>query len=455
MRVTFVNPNYGNPAGPVIETALPPLDLVNCATILQKKGFHVEIVDAAILKMDAKEVASKVTGNDVVAVTTFSLSKWQTPPLEMPHFYDVLTELKNCGPRPFIITLGPNSLFNPEGLAKVSDLVVLGQAEPFFEQLTPTMRTEDYFGLDGIAFMKGGRFIRKGKPQWYDLKRLPQPNLKLLPHLNYRYAILNGPMMVVETSRGCPEDCSFCFRGMTNYTFSSKNSEQVINELRYIQNKLGIDHVWFADLSIDAAKNVFKAWMREFIRQNLKIRWGCNIRISALEDEQIVKLMGEAGCEVVSVGIEGVTQNAFDDLKKNKNEKTVIQKIKLLKEHGIKTLGYFLLGSAYEETEDDIDKAIKFAKSVGLNYAVFYIAIPYPSTRFYDQIKPRPLNLSSEKIPKCYTKHFTHNQLIRLRKRAYLRFYLRPRNIVSHLGQLRHPKDYFRTVKLFWNIIRE
>lgn len=454
MRVSFVIPHYGNSAKPVIEMSMPPLNLVNCATILQKNGFAVEVIDAAISKMTAEEVASRLSGSDVVAVMSSSLLKWHCPPLDIPHYYTLVEKLKNIKQPPFIIALGPHSLFNAEGLARVVDLVVLGQAEPFFEKLTPIMKTEEYFSLEGIAFLQDDRVIRRGKPLRYDLKRLPQPNLKLLPYLNYRSVILDGPMMLVETSRGCPEDCSFCFRGMTDYTFSSKTGAQVVNELKYLHDELGIHRVFFTDLAIGVAKEVFKTWMREIVKQKLTFRWACNVRISTLEDEALVELMGKAGCEVVCVGIESAKKKAFEDFKKTKNETTVIRTIQLLKKHDIKVMGFFLLGSIYDENEKDIEDTIQFAKRICLDYAAFYIAIPYPTTRFYRQIGRQHGILSSENIPFCYSKNLTHRQLTRLRKKAYLSFYLSPRYIRSNLSQLFKPRDYVRNLRVFLNLIR-
>lgn len=454
MKVTFVNPNYRTCNTPVLERGQPPIDIVNCATILQKKGFQVEVVDASLLKMSAEEVASRAVNSDVVVITTTSVNNWQQPRWDIPDFYEVVDRLREYKSSPFIIAFGPHSLFNVEGLARVSDLVVIGQPEPFFERLTPVMRTEDYRRLDGIAFFMGGRLVRRQGPQRYDLRRLPQPNLKLIPYSAYKLVILEGPMMTVETNRGCPEDCSFCFRGMNDYAFSSKTSKQVVNELVYIRRKLGIGCVYFLDQSIDAAKGVFMAWMQEIVRLDLGIRWGCQIRLSSLKDEQTVRLMSEAGCEVVCIGIEGATQRAFMGFGKSKSEREVIQRISLLKKYHIKVLGYFLIGSIYDETEEDIDKTIAFSKEIGLDYAVFSIVVPYPTTKFYDKVKNEHPVFSSERIPLCYSKHFSYDRLRELRKKAYRSFYLAPHDIVRRLGMLRHPHAYFRRVRTLLNILR-
>ena len=455
MRVTFVNPYYKHHVGPVSVDSMPPLSLLNCATLLKKKGIEVQVLDADILRMSPLQVAKEVAGSDVLVVATSPRYTWQCPPLEISPFYAVLEEVRLDRSRPLLITTGPSSLFNLKRLAEMSDIVIIGQPEPFFQQISPDMETEDYFSLQGIAYLKEGKLKRTSEPRGYNLKKLPQPDFKLLPYQKYRHPVLGGPLMMMETSRGCPEGCSFCFQGMTGYSFSSKAPEQVLRELTYVREVLKIRNVVFMDLEISVAQESFKKWMNGMIARNLDIQWACWIRMSALADLEVVALMARAGCCSVTVGLESSHEAAFKEFPKNKDREYVLGKVRQLQEHGIEVTGNFIIGALYDKTEEDIMNTVDYATWLGIDYATFYIARPYPTTRFHKQIGNQLLTLSSEGVPVCYNKHFTHDELVRLKAKAYMRFYLNPRYVLGHLGSLLRPREFLSKLRLFYTLVKK
>ncbi len=454
-KVTFVNPHYASYVGPLSEVSLPPLSLVNCATILQKHDFEVKVVDANILAMSASEAVQETQGSDVVVVTTSSLFSWQCPPLDITPFYDVVAALRKMKNPPFIIAVGPHSCTAPENLADAVDIVVLGQPEPLFNQMRSGMKPKDCISLDGIGFLRAGRYSSTPHTQDFSLARMPQPNLKLIPRDAYRLAVLPGSVMMLETSRGCPEKCAFCFQGMTHYSFDSKNLKQVVHEIEYVRSQLEIRNVFFIDLEINAAPEVFKGWMSEIVRQNLEISWSCQIRMSSLDEDALVQLMADSGCEVACIGLENIKEDALKHLFKNRPEAVVRERIRVLKKHGIKSLGFFLFGSVYDESEEDIRRTIAFARTSGLDFANFQIARPYPTTAFYNQSATYHSADIREGIPLAYEEHFTLQHLEKLRKEAYIRFYLRPQYVLRHLEQFTNPKEYLRNVKLFFRIVKK
>lgn len=454
MKFTFINPYYEKYEGPIDDNFLPPTDLVNCASILLEKGLEVEIIDANILRLKPEEVVSRIKDSDVISVCTSPINTWQCPPIEIEPYYGLINAIKKTGKKVFLIAHGPNSSFNASGLAEMNDIVILGQPEYFFSNITNGMKINEFYNIDGIAYKKKGEFkIIPPKKLAYNMMELPLPRFDLLPHKKYRWAIFDGPMMLLETCRGCPEGCSFCFQGITNYVFSSKKVDQIINEIKSVKN-LGIKNIAFIDLEISVAKEKMKQWMQELVKQGIKINWSCQIRMSSLGEEEFIKLMSDSGCKVVMVGLESATTKAFDDLPKNKDKDYVYKTVRILKKYGIKVLGYFILGSLYEDTEEEIEATIDYAKWVDVDFATFQIAIPYPTTKFHDEVKSLAKELTKEKVPVGYQKHFTMDELKRLKKKAYMQFYLRPGYVFRHLDLLMHPSYLFRNLKVFYNTVR-
>ena len=119
-----------------------------------KNGFDVEVLDACIQKLGARAISKRVIGSDVIVISTSPRNTWQCPPLEIQPFYDVVAAIRKSAGPAFIIAMGPSSIFNPKGLAKVSELVIIGQPEPFFEKLRAEWETSRYLEMDGEACEK-------------------------------------------------------------------------------------------------------------------------------------------------------------------------------------------------------------------------------------------------------------------------------------------------------------
>ena len=92
--------------------------------------------------------------------------------------------------------------------------------------------------------------------------------------------------------------------------------------------------------------------------------------------------MKKAGCYAVAYGIESADQRILNQLQKNITPEQVEEAVRLTKEQGIESIGYFILGSPGDTTET-IRKTIDFAKKLRLDYAQFAITTPYPGTKLY------------------------------------------------------------------------
>ena len=131
----------------------------------------------------------------------------------------------------------------------------------------------------------------------------------------------------------------------------------------------------------------------------------------------------------------------------------MLDRIRALKRAGIKVHGFFTFGLPHDRTVGDLERTLRFAEASGVDFASFSITRPYPTTPFHDRVKGKQPLTSSEGIPWASPEHFTLEQLEKMRQKALLRFYARPRYIVGHLGQLRYPLDYLRNLSLFFRIL--
>jgi len=69
-------------------------------------------------------------------------------------------------------------------------------------------------------------------------------------------------------------------------------------------------------------------------------------------------------------------------MKKGITHDQVKRAIKMSKEVGIKTLAYYIIGTPFD-TKESTKKTIDFAKKLGAHHSYFNILVPYPGTEIY------------------------------------------------------------------------
>jgi radical SAM superfamily enzyme YgiQ (UPF0313 family) len=117
----------------------------------------------------------------------------------------------------------------------------------------------------------------------------------------------------------------------------------------------------------------------------------------------------------------------------------VIRAINLVKKSRIKSVGYFTFGLP-GETKATAAATVKYALELPLDYATFFTATPYPGTEFGTYMREEGLLKSNDwsrydesgcdvyDLP-----DITADELQKIVKRAYLRWYFRPRKIIQEL----------------------
>lgn len=146
-------------------------------------------------------------------------------------------------------------------------------------------------------------------------------------------------------------------------------------------------------------------------------------------------------------GIESGSTATLQRMKKNWDLDQVVEKVQLLRSHGMYVLGAFILGYR-DETMADIEKTIDFAIRCGVDVAFFGNYSPLPGTEDFSILVERgDIDMATVNWADlcCFQKLYYHpeqvsaDELRRALRRAYFRFYLRPRPMVHLLGRLRHP----------------
>ena len=234
----------------------------------------------------------------------------------------------------------------------------------------------------GIAYRRGGEvIINADRPFIWDLDRLPIPRHELLPLDAYRLPIVGGRYTFVVTSRGCPGACTFCIKHVTyGDTFRTRSPEHILREVHKLVD-LGTTNIHFEADLFTANREQVTGICELLLAEGSPVRWTCNSRVDFV-DEDLLRLMGRAGCWMISWGIESGAPEVLRRARKGIRLEQVEQALRWAKAAGIRNWGYFVLGLP-GETEETIDQTIAFSKRLPLDLALFHIAVPYPGTPFW------------------------------------------------------------------------
>lgn len=241
---------------------------------------------------------------------------------------------------------------------------------------------EQLAAIKGLVWRRGAdTVVNTDRPFIRDLNDLPIPLHHLLPLDKYRIPMVKGPYTFIVTSRGCTAGCKYCIKHVSyQYGIRIRTPENIMEEL-WALNKLGITNIhMYADLFTVSREQVV-GLCNLIIKEGLKIKWTCNSRVDYV-DEEMVQLMGKAGCWNISWGIESSSEQILKKAAKGYRLEQAPRALKWAHEAGIKNWGYFIVGLP-GETVETIQQTIKFAKELPLDIALFHIAAPYPGTPFF------------------------------------------------------------------------
>ncbi len=240
-------------------------------------------------------------------------------------------------------------------------------------------------GIKGLAWRKGEEIIvNLPRPFISDLNDLPEPMHELLPLSMYRMPLIKGPFTFIVTSRGCPAGCTYCIKHVSyQYTTRLRAPDKLRKEMWNLKG-LGIHNVhMYADLFTVNRDQVVDL-CRRMIDEKINIKWTCNSRVDYV-DEEMLQLMGQAGCRLISWGIESGNEQILRNVRKGAYPDKARRALHWAKKAGIMNWGYFIIGLP-GETEETIRQTIDFSKKLPLDIALFHVAAPYPGTPFFFEV---------------------------------------------------------------------
>ncbi len=404
----------------------PPLGLLYLVSALENKSISCQFIDAFVqgfsLRRTLKEI--KKFSPKVVAISVTTLQIRAAVQLGEA----IKERFKNIK----IIVGGPHISIDQGFVHEFScfDVGMTGEAEITFPKVIEKI-------LKGKAVPK---IVNSQLP--LDLDRLPLPARNKIKISDYFE--VESPMATIITSRGCPYKCLFCSRVAISDKVRFRNPELIVDEIESL--KPDYQNITFLDDTFTLNRNHTLSLCREMIKRDLKMRWTCNTRANLL-DEELVKAMKDAGCDLILIGVESGDEKLRNEtIHKKIKDKDVNKAVRICKKAGVTIGGYFMLGFP-KETEGQIEKTVNYPGKFGLDIMSIHATTVYPGSELFEtaqkENKKNYLDLwykyaKGEKrlqdLPLVYIpKGMEFSVIEKARKKAYLKFYARPKFIIKQI----------------------
>lgn len=209
-------------------------------------------------------------------------------------------------------------------------------------------------------------------------------------HSLYKSPFTGQNATYIEGTYGCPFRCNFCVVPVLyEGRFSKRTPQDIVNEFKYAIENDNVSQItlW------DEGTTFQKSFIKELCDGLIDLRKSKDKRFqnfvwttrstTALLNEDIVEKMSLSGLSGITLGIESFSDTILDKVEKNISVESNYEAIRLLKKYDIISIGHFILGQI-QDTNQSIEYTIDCALNSDLNFAQFYCAVPYPSTKLYD-----------------------------------------------------------------------
>ena len=290
-----------------------------------------------------------------------------------------------------IIVGGPHTSVGVDTIPDYVDYIVIGEGEETILDI-----------IDGTVrdrIVKGNKVL--------DLDALPFPAWEEFIDLPYDWSSpwsFSYPTYTMNTSRGCPFNCSFCsVKAVWGKTYRYMSADRVVDDIQHMQKDYGANCIYFREDHFTLNKKRTIEFCELLLKKNIQIDWLCETRVDHLDDFEYQTLISRAGCKAFYIGVESGSQRMLDFFKKGEKVEQFIKAFDIARDVGIKTYASFIVG-APTETKEDLNKTYQLIERIKPDHKGMNIFLGLPGSELYDFTKMNNLYEFEDDLHILYVK---------------------------------------------------
>ena len=413
MKILLINPPQTFYLGSEPPAGNLPIGLMYIASVLQKAGCQVEILDAFFAGSDVQQ-----SGGTVTVGLSFDQIKQEIQKrrpgivgisgpftCQIGNAIETSKAAKEANPNILTVMGGPHVTLVPKEFleeAKTVDIAVCGEGEYAMLEIAQYFEGKKQLSeIKGIAYRQDGRVIVNPKRPFMDnLDELPYPAYDLVDMEQYLnpqqigYRSFQNRAVSMITSRGCPFNCCFCAVHLhMGQGFRAHSASYVLDHIQYMVDKYRVKNIFFEDDNLTLDLKRFEAICDGLIERKIRIGWETpnGVRADCL-NMSLLKKMKQSGAKSIFVGVESGDQQILDKvICKSLDLNRVVEFAKDAKEIGLKTGAFYIIGFP-GETKENMQRTVDFALRLKRDYDVgmhLFMATPSYGTRLYEDCKAK------------------------------------------------------------------
>lgn len=330
------------------------------------------------------------------------------------------------------------------------DAVVVGEGEiTSREMLEAVEAARELDGIPGLFFRRDGEIAANPpRPPAEDISEFPFPATDLCEMERYYPSyeqVSTVPVVQMLASRGCTGTCLYCYK-MYGRKMRLRDPVKVVDEMEHYVRRYGAREIKFWDEHFTYSHENVYAMCDEILRRGLRVRWWVSCRADAV-NKPLLRAMKAAGCWCINYGVESGVQKNLDTLGKRETLDRIRLAVRMTHSVGIKTHTTYIFGIPGETFEEGL-RTIEFARELGSFTMEFFPITPFPGTPMYKGVKRGEFGTMSENLSDqgmlldrpCFVPFsMTADEVMELRRLAYLRTFLRPRFLAYRFMNIMSP----------------
>ena len=345
------------------KSAFPPLGLLTVAGMMPNT-YDLRLVDMNVDALRDEDIAWA----DIV-ITSSMIIHWRSLEAVIARCNAVGVPVLNGGPLPtqYCREIEGNAVF------------YLGEAENGFLDIVERM-VADPISVEREYVDVRGKFRSLGET--------PLPRWDLIDFDNYQD-------MVVQTTRGCPESCTFCnIPSLYGRTTRLKDKSRMVQEVDALYEAGWRGAVMMVDDNFVGNREAIRAALEEEIApwqeaRNYPFQFFTQASIRLSDDVPLLEAMYRAGFDSVFAGIESPAEESLKFMGARKNlqgNRSLLDKVRVLQRYGLEVQAGFIIG--LDADPDDIaDRMIAFIQEAGIPMAMVGILGVLRDTPDYKRFK--------------------------------------------------------------------